>query len=98
MIAFALAAVIISAPTIAKAASDYQIASHGTLVIKNADNSQYVEFYSEDIRYLQGEIDKLYAKLPGNYTRSAVRSVQSTQQRKATQQEYDVGNETIVTE
>ncbi len=42
----------------------YEIKSHGVLIGKDADNpSKTVEFYSEDVRYLQSEIDKLFDEL-----------------------------------
>lgn len=66
-VALALAGVILSVPNVVKAANESQILSHGTLLIKNPDNDQYVEFYAEDIRYLQSELDKLFAEVPGNY-------------------------------
>lgn len=100
-IALALAALILAAPNLAEAANNYTIQSHGTLVMKNADNTQSVEFYSEDIRYLQREIDALFAKLPGNYSTGSASMNYNTvtpTQRQPVAQENIIGNETVVTE
>lgn len=101
IVAIAVAAAILSTPKIAKAASEYQIRSHGTLVIKSADNSQYIEFYSEDIRYLQGELDALFAALPGGGSVSAVSmsyDSDATVQKNPTAQDNSSEEERIVTD
>lgn len=99
-IALALAGVILAAPNVVSASSGHQILSHGTLVIKNPDNDQYVEFYSEDIRYLQSELDKLFAELPGNYQtgRAAVSYSTSPNQSGVPVSDYIEEDETIVSE
>lgn len=99
-IALALAGVILAVPNVVKAAGNHQILSHGTLVIKNPDNDQYIEFYSEDIRYLQNELDKLFAELPGNYqpSRAAVSYNTTPNQSGTPLSDYIEEDEAVVSE
>lgn len=74
LVAFVLLAAVVCVPTVAKA-SGHTIRSHGTLIIKDADDSKRVELYASDIQYLQDELDKLFNELPGG---ASVMSVHDT--------------------
>lgn len=63
LIAFALAAVILSIPQVKAYATESPIKSHGTVKYVSSDGTQSVELYASDIQYLQNEIDKLKAEL-----------------------------------
>lgn len=67
LIALVLAFCILMAPSASKAAENLtgKIQSHGTLILRNEDDSQRVELYAEDLYYLQNELDKLFMSLPG---------------------------------
>lgn len=97
-VALALAGVILSVPNVVKAANNHQILSHGTLMIKNPDNEQYVEFYSEDIRYLQSELDKLFAELPGNYQPARAATYSTPRKSNTVVTDNITEDETVVSE
>lgn len=66
LIAFALAFVILSIPSVqAKAAgTSWTVKSSGTLRYQSANGSSSIELYASDIQYLKNELDNLFAEIP----------------------------------
>lgn len=103
LVALVLLAAIVCVPTVTKAAG-HSIRSHGTLIIKNKDNTKQVELYASDIQYLQDELDKLFSELPGGASVMSLRDTPTVSTYSApagsTQQDpvESETNEVIVTE